>query len=186
MKSIEVNGKRFAVLKLLGKGKSGYSYCVSDGERRFVVKQIHHEPCDYYQFGDKLQSELDAWQRLRALGIPMPALLDADAVHERILKEYIEGETIRDLVLRDAMRREYFDQIREMCSVLYAARLNIDYFPTNFVVCGGKLYYVDYECNEYAEKWDFEHWGAQYWSKTDAFLASVQASENRQISEIGD
>ena len=49
-----VNGKDYEVLKLLGKGKGGYSYLVTDGTRKYVLKQIHHEPCDYYQFGDKL------------------------------------------------------------------------------------------------------------------------------------
>ena len=29
---------------------------------------------------------------------------------------------------------------------------NIDYFPTNFVVQEDKLYYIDYECNDYMEK----------------------------------
>lgn len=53
-----VNGKEFEVRKLLGKGKGGYSYLVTDGEKEYVLKQIHHEPCDYYQFGDKLASEL--------------------------------------------------------------------------------------------------------------------------------
>ena len=24
-------------------------------------------------------------------------------------------------------------------------------------------WYVDYECNDYSEQWDFEHWGIQYW-----------------------
>ena len=34
-----------------------------------------------------------------------------------------------------------------MCARLYPAGLNIDYYPTNFVPCGGALYYIDYECN---------------------------------------
>ena len=53
-----VNNKPYSVLRLLGKGKGGYSYLVTDGQKEYVLKQIHHEPCDYYQFGDKLQSEL--------------------------------------------------------------------------------------------------------------------------------
>lgn len=44
-----INGKDFEVIKLLGKGKGGYSYLVTDGEKQYVLKQIHHEPCDYYQ-----------------------------------------------------------------------------------------------------------------------------------------
>ena len=58
MEMMDVNGRQFHVIKLLGKGKGGYSYLVEDDGGRYVLKQIHHEPCDYYQFGDKLASEL--------------------------------------------------------------------------------------------------------------------------------
>lgn len=164
-----VNGKKFAVKSLLGKGKGGYSYLVTDGTGEYVLKQIHHEPCHYYTFGDKLASELRDYERLRAIGIPMPQLLDVDRERERILKEYIPGETMDRLVKEDRMEDDYYRQIEEMCRLLYPANTNIDYFPTNFVVQNGKLWYVDFECNDYMEQWDFEHWGKQYWWKSPAF-----------------
>lgn len=165
-----VNNKEYTVVKMLGKGKGGYSYLVTDGTREYVLKQIHHEPCDYYQFGDKLASELRDYQLLMDLGIPMPKLLDADREQERILKEFIPGDTIYRLVKEGRMEEDYFRQMEELCRLLYPANTNIDYFPTNFVVCSGKLYYVDYECNPYMEQWDFEHWGIAYWRKTPEFL----------------
>ena len=45
-----VNGRDFRVLCLLGKGKGGYAYLVEREGKRYVLKQIHHEPCDYYEF----------------------------------------------------------------------------------------------------------------------------------------
>ena len=66
-----VNDAEYTVIKLLGKGKGGYSYLVTDGRAQYVLKQIHHEPCEYYTFGDKLQSELRDYETLRNLGIPM-------------------------------------------------------------------------------------------------------------------
>lgn len=158
-----VNGKEFAVIRLLGKGKGGYSYLVRDGERPLVLKQIHHEPCDYYQFGDKLASELRDYETLCRVGIPMPSLLDVDHGQERILKEYIDGPTIAELVQHGGMKREYVAQMEAMCELLYPSGLNIDYYPTNFVVQDDRLYYIDYECNVYDPKWDFAHWGRQYW-----------------------
>ena len=166
---MDINGKDYDVIRLLGKGKGGYSYLVTDGARNYVLKQIHHEPCDYYTFGDKLGSELRDYERLRAIGIPVPQLLDVDMVQERILKEFVDGDTIDRIVLRDEMRPEYYEQIDTMCRKLYAANTNIDYYPTNFVVCRGQLYYIDFECNDYMEQWDFEHWGHVYWSKTPEF-----------------
>ena len=158
-----VNGKAYQVLQLLGRGKGGYSYLVTDGRTRFVRKQIHHEPCDYYQFGNKLESELRDYARLKEVGIPMPALLEVDEPHERILKEYVEGPTIAQLVPCGGVKPEHLEQVRAMCRLLYAAGLNIDYYPTNFVVQADRLYYIDYECNAYMEEWSFEAWGLQYW-----------------------
>lgn len=170
MEIMTVNDKAFSVIRLLGKGKGGYSWLVTDGVGEYVLKQIHHEPCDYYQFGDKLASELRDYAHLKAIGIPMPVLLDVDREQERILKEYIPGDTIDKLVLQDRMEDGFFWQMEDMCRLLYPANTNIDYFPTNFVVREGKLYYVDYECNDYMEQWDFRHWGSQYWWKSEAFL----------------
>ena len=170
MQTMNVNEAEYTVVRLLGKGKGGYSYLVTDGIREYVLKQIHHEPCDYYQFGDKLASELRDYERLWKIGIPIPELLAVDHRQERILKEYIPGDTIDKFVKEDRMVEDYFRQMEDMCRLLYPANTNIDYFPTNFVVCDGKLWYIDFECNDYMQQWDFEHWGCKYWSKTQEFV----------------
>ena len=167
---MDVNGRVFQVVRLLGKGKGGYSYLVEEAGKQYVLKQIHHEPCDYYTFGDKLASELRDYARLSAVGIPMPAMLDVDHAQERILKAYVDGPTVLELVLQDRLGDTHVEQVRKMCDILYIEGLNIDYFPTNFVEEQGKLYYIDYECNTYMEQWDFEHWGIRYWSKTPELM----------------
>ena len=167
---MDVNGREYTVRKLLGKGKGGYSYLVTDGAGEYVLKQIHHEPCSYYTFGDKLASELRDYETLRTLGIPMPRLLEVDRQQERLLKEYIPGETIETYVMADRMEDSFFRQMEDMCRKLYPAGINIDYFPTNFVVREGALYYVDYECNGYMDQWNFENWGSRYWWKSPEFL----------------
>ena len=163
MDQLSVNGKSYQIIKLLGHGKGGYSYLATDGQREYVLKQIHHEPCDYYQFGDKIQSEMRDYDRLKQVGIRMPQMYEVDVENERILKEYIEGDVISELVARNEMKQDYVDQVRAMCDLLYPANLNIDYYPTNFVVRDGLLYYIDYECNGYMDQWNFENWGFQYW-----------------------
>lgn len=177
MDTMTVNDKVYRIIKLLGHGKGGYSYLATDGQREYVLKQIHHEPCDYYQFGNKIEAEKRDYERLRKTGIRMPQMLDIDEEKERILKEYIEGPTIYELVLRNRMEEIFLTQVRDMCMRVQQAGLNIDYFPTNFVVREGEIYYIDYECNEYMEEWDFEHWGVKYWSKTAEFLRYVEEQQ---------
>lgn len=167
---MSVNGREYRIRKLLGKGKGGYSYLAEDERGVYVLKQIHHEPCDYYQFGNKIEAEQRDYERLRKIGIKMPKMLDVDVEQERILKEYIEGDTIYDLVLQDKVKTIYLEQMKKMCDLLYPANTNIDYFPTNFVVNNDEIYYIDFECNDYMEEWNFENWGIKYWSKTSEFL----------------
>ena len=152
-KEMNVNGKSYTIIKLLGKGKGGYSYLAESGNNRYVLKQIHHEPCDYYQFGNKLEAEIRDYKKLEEIGIKMPAMLEIDVKNERILKEFIDGDTIYQLVLEDKMKTDYIEQLHRH---------------------NEEIYYVDFECNNYIEKWNFENWGVKYWSKTPEFLQYVK------------
>ena len=64
-----------------------------------------------------------------------------------------------------------------LSGALRRAGLNIDWFPTNFIPWEGTLWYVDYECNDYMEQWDFPHWGRTYWSRTPELLAHAAGRE---------
>lgn len=175
MKEImNINGVSYEIIKLLGHGKGGYSYLARKDGKQYVLKQIHHEPCDYYTFGNKIEAERNDYERLLTAGISIPKMLDIDMSEERILKEYIDGPTIYDLVKNDCMEEIYLTQVREIARQAKSVGLNIDYFPTNFVVQDGQIYYIDYECNSYMEEWNFENWGVKYWSKTPEFLEYVK------------
>lgn len=82
----------------------------------FIKELIHHEPCDYYQFGNKIEAEQNDYQRLQETGIRIPKMLDIDISAERIIKEYIDGPTIFELVKEDKMKDDYLNQVREMAA----------------------------------------------------------------------
>ena len=176
--SLSVNGSEYRIVRLLGHGKGGYSYLAERDGRQVVLKQIHHEPCGYYTFGNKIEAERHDYERLAAAGIRIPEMLDIDVDAERIVKEYIDGDIIFDLVKNDVSVGPYLEQVRRMAAQAMAAGLNIDYFPTNFVVQGGLLYYIDYECNSYMEEWSFENWGIRYWSRTPEFEEYLRTHTN--------
>ena len=163
LEALKVNGAPYRLLSLLGKGKGGYSYLAEQDGHRVVIKQIHHEPCDYYSFGNKIEAELRDYGRLQNAGIRIPKMHTVDIDAERIVKDYIAGSTVMELVQEGLPVDSYLPQVRDMAAKAMAAGLNIDYYPTNFVVHDGLLWYVDYECNDYSEQWDFEHWGIRYW-----------------------
>ena len=163
MDLLTVNGAEYRIIRLLGKGKGGYSYLAQHKEKYVVVKQIHHEPCDYYQFGNKIEAEKNDYLRLVNAGIRVPRMIDIDIGNERIAKEYVNGDTILEMIEKGISVSGFLTQIYDMAAVAKASGINIDYYPSNFVVNGGLLYYIDYECNDYSDEWSFENWGAKYW-----------------------
>ena len=171
---LNVCGKSYRILRLLGHGKGGYSYLAEGDGQQVVVKQIHHEPCDYYAFGNKIEAEQRDYERLQAAGIRIPQMLAIDMDAESIVKTYIEGPTIFELVRDGTSVAPYLPQVRDMAEKAQAAGLNIDWFPTNFVVQDGLIWYVDYECNAYMDEWSFESWGVRYWSRTPEFEAYLK------------
>ena len=152
------------IIELLGKGKGGYSYLVTNGEDKFVAKKIHHEPCAFYDFGnDKFGAEIRAYEKLNKLPIYIPKLLDVNQENEYIIKEYVEGSLVSDLAACGELSVNMLLQAFQISEALRKKDINIDYFPTNFVVRDDKLVYVDYEINDYLAEWDFTHWGIFYW-----------------------
>ena len=164
MDTILVNNKEYKIIKLLGKGKGGYSYLAMLNNKLFVIKQIHHEPCSYYNFGNKIQSEYNDYQTLLNTNIRIPQMIDIDFDNERIVKEYIEGRTILELINEKEEINQYVFQVKTMQELCKNKGINIDYYPTNFVVDkNNNIFYIDYECNKYDPKWDYDNWGKQYW-----------------------
>ena len=161
--TISVNNNDYHIIRLLGKGKGGYSYLVQKNSQFYVLKQIHHEPCDYYSFGNKIEAEYNDYNRLINTKLSVPRMIDIDFGNERILKEYIEGPDIATLVKKKLMKENYYSQIEEMAQMLKEQNLNIDYYPANFIVQNDKLYYIDYECNSFMEQYSYHTWGKQYW-----------------------
>ena len=75
------------------------------------------------------------------------------------------------------MNESFYEQIEEMVNLLKNKNLNIDYYPTNFIVQNGLIYYIDYECNTYCEEWNYLNWGSKYWKKTIEFCRDFEKKE---------
>lgn len=173
---LHAGGKMYLIGKLLGRGKSGYSYLVNCGGNNFVLKLMHDEPCHYYSFEkNKLSLEIEAYKILSSCSLPIPSLIFSSESEGFLIKEYFEGPTVAEAVSRGELSSEIFTQIFEISKHLRLKNINIDYFPTNFVLCSGRLVYIDYELNRYSDEWGFEKWGIYYWINTEEmrnFLAT--------------
>lgn len=166
--------------RCIGRGKSGYSYEAQLGERRVVFKKMHNEPCEFYSFEtSKTRMEERDYFRLRAMGIRIPRLLCVNHEAEFLVKEYIPGPTAAEHIAGGLPDRGIIAQLFAIAACCEQAGRNIDYFPTNFVIAEGSLYYIDYESNDYDPRWNLQAWGIYFWANPagmDSYLKTGSAS----------
>ncbi len=173
------------VQRLLGKGKSGYSYLAELNGRDVVLKRMHDEPCPYYDFGEnnKVMLEVGAYHRLKACGIRLPDLLGYDEGGNYLVKAFIDGEVASAVIAAGRMNDEIVEQLFDMYHQVRKAGLNIDYFPANFVVREGRLTYIDYECNPFMAEWDLLNWGIYYWANSEGFREYLSGGDITTINQ---
>ncbi len=179
-------GRPLRLEKLLGKGKSGYSWLATHckSNDKYVLKQIHQEPCPYYQFsGDKLAVEIDAYERLCALQVPVPRLLGYDSEAQILLKEYIDGPVASKVIAQGNVTLEMVRELASMAEHLATNGLNADFFPANFVVSrDGRLFYIDYEINPFMEEWSLENWGIFYWANFEGMAQFCETGDSAVLN----
>jgi TP53 regulating kinase and related kinases len=172
------------LLRLLGKGKSGYSYLASLGTEKVVLKQMHDEPCAYYSFGDnKVRLEVHAYHQLCDAGLALPRLLNFDEQRGFLIKEYVDGEVADRWDATTAELEPVVKQLFDTAHRLQDRSLNIDYFPANFVIKNDGVHYIDYEVNPYHEQWSLEFWGIYYWANRSGMRLYSQSHDWRHINE---
>lgn len=176
-KILKFRNADFEVKSFLGKGKSGYSYLIENDTERYVLKKIHNEPCAYYQFGDKLEAEIHAYNTLKNIGINIPSLVEYNYHEKYLIKEYIEGETASLLIAKNSITHGILGQLFQIAGRALANGINLDYFPTNFIVDNDLLWYIDYELNQYTEAWNLENWGIFYWLNTKGMKEYLKTND---------
>lgn len=183
--TVLLNGTPWRLIRLLGKGKSGYSWLVEHHNQQAVYKQIHHEPVSYYQFGDKFSVEIRAYHHLSDLQVKLPALLDYNEQEEWLIKTYLSGLTVAEQVAAGILDETIWPLIFGLSHRLKQKGINLDWFPANFVQSGGDLYYVDYEWNVYEPEWDFPNWGLFYWLNQTGMKQFLETGDHTVINLSG-
>jgi predicted Ser/Thr protein kinase len=181
---IETPQGKLKVIRLLGKGKSGYSYLTENSGQCYVLKLMHDEPCTYYAFSEnKVKTEINAYHFLKDAGITIPTLIHHDLEKEYLLKEYIDGPTAADWLIKGGRIEAVLTDLFQMSKRAQQHGINIDYFPTNFVIKSHTLYYVDYEINEYSEEWNLHNWGLYYWANPTGLKAYFDTKDALAINQ---
>jgi len=114
--------------------------------------------------------------------INIPKLIEYNTEQGYLIKEYIDGLTVSEAISAGVEIDSYIKEVLIWEKSLQANNINIDYFPSNFVIKNNSIYYVDYELNPYSEEWNFTNWGIYYWLNGDGFKNFLQTNDSTFIN----
>ena len=174
------------IINKLGKGKSGISYLAKYNNDKVIFKEMHDEEVPYYKFEKpKIELELFAYEVLKKQKINIPQLFAYYENDKYLIKEYIEGDTITEKIIKSKLSDDIIIIALKWEHELKANGINIDYYPSNFVLKNDELYYIDYEYNKYSDEWNFRNWGLYYWLNGNGFKSSLETNDSKYISYEG-
>ena len=155
MEELLIKRKPYKVISLLKEDELFKSYkCEYKSETKFVKV-----------FSDKPAFLADQanYKALKKCGIKMPKLQKVDKNSLILVYEFIEEETAFDALLKHDLEDVYFDKLFEMYRFARFSKIELDYFPTNFVIHKGELYYLSHFFSEQNKDKNLENFGIFYW-----------------------
>ncbi len=186
---MHIGGNKLKRIRQIGQGKSGKVYLYEGEGLSYAVKHYAYETLDpmivSIPLEDVLEFELRSYKILNTLGIPVAPLIGFDASKQILVKAFIKGDNIIDVIAENKVTPAIFDLIFNISDCVSSAGYNIDYFPANFIVEGEKMCYVDYEINRFEQEWCFEDWGIYYWLNPKGVSQFLETKNGDFINKPG-
>lgn len=159
---------------------NGKFYLYKRDNAYVVIKELKEK---YDSEGEvEVDKEVFSYNRLRVLEIKTPKLLGYNRELNIVIKEYLEGENILDLIKNVEIKKENFIELLQYSETINSDNLNIDYFPANFIIKDNSLYYVNYKVFPYSEELNLRNWGIYYWLNNEGIKKFMETGNEAYIN----
>lgn len=174
---IEIKRKEFVVLSSL-----------SENQKIVERKGKTYLMVDYSSNKEAFQQYITSENKLRTSGIRIPKLYLYDKNKMLVVKDYIEGEVVLDLLIKEDLKDEIFEEIFTINFMMKRNKIKLDYDPINFRFYNGKLYYLSDFCKAFDEKSSFEKEGIFLWFYSPDFVTYLSKKglpvDQKRISKV--
>lgn len=154
---ILLNHEAWMIKRHLHRGQSSDTYIVhNDLHLPFIIKAYHP---DTHAFA----RDVEDYETLKALGVMMPLLLHAETSQRMLVKQYLKGETVAQILKKQRLDPLLLSKMKDLADYLKNKGVMLNYHPENFMVWDTLIYYVDYTCLPYDSTHDFDHVGLAHW-----------------------
>lgn len=170
-----IDGREYFFIKNLSNSNANNIFLLQDSDTLYVYKKLNSQIFDF---------ELYSYNMLKKFKINIPNLIFIDKENKIILREYIQGENIQELIKQKKINQDTLMEIFSISELLNINNFNIDYKPENFIVHDNKLFYTKYVIYPYDESYNFHNYGVYFWI-TDYTKENFEKPKN-QVQKIVD
>lgn len=175
---IEIKRKEFEVVEQLGPR----SYKVERKGNFHFLKKFENDKKGF-------ETVIKNQEYLRNSGFKMPKVYMWDKNAMIFVTDYIEGETVFDVLAREDLSERVLEDLFLMAYYAKKSRNSIDFDPINFKFSDDKLYYLPFKMVNFDSKRDFLTRDLPMWFFTKDFVKlahsrQVGVDEKRLLSEF--
>lgn len=114
------------------------------GDHSFVAKfkdKLYFVNC-YTPKSDEFKGAIDAVKKIKLSGVASPKLCLIDKKQGYIVREYIEGEYVSDVLAKEDLKESVYEQLFKNAYYAKINKMTLNYEPDKWMICNDKLVYV--------------------------------------------
>lgn len=166
MEIVNVKKRQYVVEKLLHKDEFASVFLVTYKKKHFIIRKYSDFTC--------YSEAINQYQKLVESGINVSKLLKKDKFNYTLLFRYIEGTNCASVLAREDINDEYFKALFLIYRFCRTSKIDLDYFPENFVFYKKYLYYTSLKSFEKNDQTSLENYGLYYWLPSKKGLSHLK------------
>lgn len=173
--------EKYEFVRELYKVTNGMFYLYKKGNEEVVVKKLDKITDSEGQI--EIDKDLYSYKRLNSLDINIPKLLGYSREENLVVKEYLKGRDVLGFIKEGTLDENIYFELLKYSELLNSDNLNIDYFPNNFILKDGKLFYINYKVFPYTEEFNLRNWGIFYWLNSRGIARYMETNDEKYINK---
>lgn len=171
MENIKIKNKDFKVISQMGDN----SYHASFKNKEYFVRVFENKSL-FEEYLDKTMFVINN-------GVKHPRIKYKDKKAFIIAEEFVEGDVVLDLLIKDDLKDEVYSQLFKNNFLARMGKISLDYDPINFLMGkDGALYYLSNSFKAYSDEESLTKKEIRLWFYTPEFVEYLK-SKNLPIDQ---
>lgn len=163
--NIKAEMKEYTIIRVLKEHPDYYMYICTRNNKMHTIRE--------YKSKERYMEEVENIRLLNKMDINVPELEAVNENEKIIIREYLPGLSVCDLLMKGELDWSHLQLIRTMALRFEDCGLSLDYFPTNFIICENDVFYTGAKVYLKNDDNGFDNVGAKFFLYPSTMIAEL-------------